>query len=63
MYTPTITVKSPQFTNNFSPMYPNGNTQLQNQKWWVSLRSAPFLFSFRSDLCQYLSIIIIMCPT
>ena len=29
--------KSPQFTNHLSSMYPNGHTQLQIIKWWVTL--------------------------
>ena len=40
MDTPTITGKSPQFTNNGSSMYPYGNNQLKIRKWWVPLRSA-----------------------
>ena len=35
--------KSPQFTNNLSSMYPNGNTQLHIRNWWVPLRSALYL--------------------
>ena len=55
--------KSPQSSNHLSSMYLNGNTQLQIRKRWVPLRSELYLFSFRSDLCQYLSIISTRCPT
>ena len=55
--------KSPWFTNHLSSMHPKVNTQLKNQKWWVPLRSALYLFFFWSDLCQYLSISSTRYPT
>ena len=47
--------KSPQFANNLSSMYPNGNTQPQIRKWWVPLISAIYLFSFWSEFWKDLS--------
>ena len=38
--------KSPQFTNHFSSIYPNRNTQLQIRKLLVPLRSVLYLFFF-----------------
>ena len=63
MDTPKITVKSPQFTTNLYSMYPNGNIQLQIRKWWIPLISALYIFSFWSELFQYLSIISTRCTT
>ena len=48
--------KSPQLINHLYSMSPNRNTQLKIRKWCVPLRSALYLLSFWSDLCQYLSI-------
>ena len=56
-------LKIPQFNNHFPSMYPNGNTQLQIRKWCVPLKSALCIFSFWSDICQYLSISSTRFPT
>ena len=55
--------KSPQFTNHFSSIHPEGNTQLQIRKLWLPLRSALYISFFLSYLCKYLSIVGTRCPT
>ena len=54
--------KSPQFTNHFSSVHPEGKNQLQILKWWVAIRSAFYQYLSRSEFCQYLSRTGIICP-
>ena len=55
--------KSLQFTKHLSSLHLKGNTQLQIQKCWVTLRSESYQSLFLSDFPQYLSTISNRYPT
>ena len=44
-------------------MQPKGNTKVHIRKWWVTLISEFYLSFFWSNVCQYLSINITICPS